>query len=506
VTTSRLWTFLGVALPVLGAVLANLQTVDLAYHLRAGGMILDTAAIPRADSFTFTAAGNPWQDQQWGAEVLLAAVYRLAGWSGLVVLRAVLVGAIFGLVFDICRRGHTSRTAGLMTLAAFGLAVVTLALRPQLFGMVLFATTLWLVVQRRDHPRGLWLAVPIAAVWANIHGSFFLGPVVLALAAVEDLVERRSAEARRTLIIGVAAAVATVLNPFGATVWQYVVGISTNAVITTRITEWQPTSIGTPEGFAFFVSVGLIAGLLVVQARGGHSVRAGALPLLWLVPFAAIGAWAVRGLAWWPLVAAATVARFTTAPPGAAPPRQRTDTLTIRRLNAVVVGGLVLGVFALLPVWRSMEPGLGAPVGVVGTAPPGITAALRNLVMPGDRLFAPQPWGSWFEFALPETPVFIDSRIELFTPAVWDDYDAIIDGHTDWRSRLDHWGVTVVVGVAGGPTPLPGRLAADPGWRQVYTDDDGRIFVRSNREAVVSRQIPGPTGCRRVDPDGVRRT
>jgi hypothetical protein len=506
VTTPRLWAFLGVALPVLGAVLANLQTVDLAYHLRAGGMILDTVAIPRADSFTFTAAGIPWQDQQWGAEVLLAAVYRLAGWSGLVVLRAALVAAIFGLVYDICCRGHTSRTAALMTLAAFGLAVVTLALRPQLFGMVLFATTLWLVVRRRDHPRGLWFAVPIAAVWASIHGSFFLGPVILALAAVEDLVERSSAEARRTLIIGVAAAAATVLNPFGTTVWQYVVGISTNAVITTRITEWQPTSIGTPEGFAFFVSVALIAGLLVVQARRGHSVRAGALPLLWLVPFASIGVWAVRGLAWWPLVAAATVSRFTTAPPGAAPPRQRTDTLTIRRVNAVVVGGLVLAVFALLPVWRSMEPGLGAPVGVVGTAPPGITAALRNLVMPGDRLFAPQPWGSWFEFALPETLVFIDSRIELFPTAVWDDYDAIIDGHIDWQARLDHWEVSVVVGVAGGPTPLPDRLVADPGWHQVYADDDGRIFVRSNREAVVSRQIPGPTGCRRVDPDGVRRT
>ena len=37
-------------------------------------------------------AGPPWIDQQWGAQVILAAVYRLAGWTGLVLLRARLVG------------------------------------------------------------------------------------------------------------------------------------------------------------------------------------------------------------------------------------------------------------------------------------------------------------------------------------------------------------------------------------------------------------------------------
>ena len=81
---------------------------------------------------------------------------------------------------------------------------------------------------------------------------------------------------------------------------------------------------------------------------------------------------------------------------------------------------------ALLPVWRPLDPALGAPQGVVGLAPPGITAALRGLARPGDRLFDPQPWGSWFEFALPTLPVAIDSRIELFPTSVWDTYDSIV--------------------------------------------------------------------------------
>ena len=56
--------------------------------------------------------------------------------------------------------------------------------------------------------------------------------------------------------------------------------------------------------------------------------------------------------------------------------------------------------------------------------PGGITAALATTVRSGDRLYHPQPWGSWFEFALPQVTVAVDSRFELFPDAVWADYDA----------------------------------------------------------------------------------
>src|SRR6476469_872361 len=96
---TRLWLFLAVGLPVLAAVLAQPSTVDLAYQLRAGNEILAARALPTVDTWTFTAAGQPWVDQQWGAQVILAAVYNVGGWTGLVLLRAVLVGIIFGCVY-----------------------------------------------------------------------------------------------------------------------------------------------------------------------------------------------------------------------------------------------------------------------------------------------------------------------------------------------------------------------------------------------------------------------
>ena len=47
---ANLWRVLAVALPALGALIANLPSVDLTYHLRAGEEILTTGSIPTTDT------------------------------------------------------------------------------------------------------------------------------------------------------------------------------------------------------------------------------------------------------------------------------------------------------------------------------------------------------------------------------------------------------------------------------------------------------------------------
>src|ERR671938_449491 len=72
--------FAAVALPVVVSLRLSLATVDLAYLIRAGGFMLDHHALLRTDLFTFTMDGRPWLNQQWGAEIALASVYRAGGW------------------------------------------------------------------------------------------------------------------------------------------------------------------------------------------------------------------------------------------------------------------------------------------------------------------------------------------------------------------------------------------------------------------------------------------
>ena len=88
----RLWLALAILLPALAATIAPMSTVDLAYQVRAGELMLGSLAVLRTDPFTFTVFGEPWLNQQWGAGVLFAAVHGLAGWGGLVILRVVAGG------------------------------------------------------------------------------------------------------------------------------------------------------------------------------------------------------------------------------------------------------------------------------------------------------------------------------------------------------------------------------------------------------------------------------
>ena len=180
-----------------------------------------------------------------------------------------------------------------MTLGAFAVAAPALALRPQLLGMACFAILLVLVSDRRRHPAGLWAIPILVLVWANLHGSFFLAPVVLGLAWLEDVAEHW-AGAHRTLLIALVSVATACVTPFGPAVWGYAVGLSTNPEVANRITEWQPTTIRDGTGVLFFLS---LAAVVTLMARSGRAVPW--TTLAWIGVFAAIGLYAQRGLAWW---------------------------------------------------------------------------------------------------------------------------------------------------------------------------------------------------------------
>jgi hypothetical protein len=469
-TLADLWQVVAVVLPAIGALLASLPAVDLAYHLRAGGEFLDTGRITTVDTYTFTVAGEAWFNQQWVAQAVLALVHRLTGWEGLAVLRAVLVGAIFALVLWAARRsGATPRQAALLTLAAFTVSIGALALRPQLFGLLLFAAAVALVADRRRHPGRLWLLVPLTALWANVHGSFFLGPAIAGIAWLEDLHDRDPG-ARRSFAIGILATVATLANPYFLGVWGYALGLSTSPLIANSITEWQPTSIRTPLGALFFASALAIVVLLARRSRVTPWPT-----LLWLGALFALGVYAQRGMAWWPIAAVVAAAGLIEHPAVESVRVERR-----RRLNDVLAGMLVVALLALLPWWKAPDAETGR-AGLVSYAPSALTTELRALAGPDDRLLAPQPWGSWLEHAVPGLPVFVDSRFELFGEDVWDEYVGLVNLREGWQDLLDRRGVTVVVIDPERTAELGEGLAVEPGWRRAYVDDLGSIFVRADR-------------------------
>jgi hypothetical protein len=110
-------------------------------------------------------------------------------------------------------------------------------------------------------------------------------------------------------------------------------------------------------------------------------------------------------------------------------------------------------------------------------APLGVTAALARDAGTGARVFDGW-WGSWFEYALPDIPMFVDARAEIFPTSVWDDYFTISLARPGWAEALERWRIDVVVATPDHQAPLIASLATDAAWRETYRDAEGVIFVR----------------------------
>jgi hypothetical protein len=492
-TFPQLWVALAILLPVLAALLATMSTVDLAYNVRAGDLILDQGAVLRTDPFAFTTGGGAWLDQQWGTQVLLALGDRLGGWAGLAILRAGLVAVLIGLVFVACRRsGVGLRVAAWLALGSFVLAAAAMGMRPQLLGMVLFAATLAILAgrSRRTGRAGwqIWLIPVLVVPWASIHGSFIFAPLAVGAAWLEDLLSGRPG-ANGLLAVAVVSALASLLNPFGIGVWSYAIGLTTNPTIRRLISEWQPTAPLSANGILLYGSMIVFGVLIVRRLRATRSPAAGGQgalwrhvgpTLLWLLFLGIVAASAERGIAWWALAAPVAVAgllgrsRSDQPSPGAVVPARPERA---SGLNGAIVVVLALCGIVLLPIWRG-GTALEGPPGLLTDAPAGISAALAGRVTPADRVWNAQRWGSWLEFALPGVPLAVDSRIEVIPTAAWDDHIALSDGAADWQAILDRWKVTVVVASRQEQAGLIPLLQASPAWTQVYQDADGLIFVR----------------------------
>ncbi|MCP4006536.1 MAG: tetratricopeptide repeat protein [bacterium] len=143
---------------------------DLWYHLNAGRFIVQNGALPRSAFFSFLEPSPHWLDYYWLSQVLFNAVHALAGYPGLIALRALVLLGTLGLSLALLRcgraRGGLASGAFIFTLVALFLIPRFNAIRPHDFSYLMIALCLFLLETRRQ----LWL-LPIASlVWVNLHG------------------------------------------------------------------------------------------------------------------------------------------------------------------------------------------------------------------------------------------------------------------------------------------------------------------------------------------------
>jgi hypothetical protein len=171
--------------------LESLKNENTWLQMQAGNWILAHHAIPHSGIFS-QSSDLPWSDPNWALQLTLAGLYRLIGIRTLpvamMVLRLLFVLAMFLLARG--RRGNFWLAAGIALWAQA--AMLSASTTPfALLSSVLLTAELVLLLESRDSGQGrLLYGVPLLIlVWANFDWHFVFGIAVLLLFCVVSTVE-----------------------------------------------------------------------------------------------------------------------------------------------------------------------------------------------------------------------------------------------------------------------------------------------------------------------------
>ena len=159
---------------------------DTGWHVRNGETILETAAAPRVDNFSYTREGRPWFAWEWLSDALLGGAYRIGGLTGVALLAAVAIAlTVWGAArLSLSLGGNLFFTAAAMVLL-LGVTSIHWLARPHVFSWLLSLLFLSIAEHERRKPNRFLYALPLlACLWANLHGSFLLGPAILFIYAI----------------------------------------------------------------------------------------------------------------------------------------------------------------------------------------------------------------------------------------------------------------------------------------------------------------------------------
>ena len=229
-------------------------TDDLWWHLAWGESFAREGPWLSDDPLLFTAP-RPAATASWLADVALAGVLGSAGFAGLRIAHVAIVAAILALAALELRRESDSRPLACAALIAFVtlFAYRAFQLRPELATPLATLVLYRLALRPRDGPTPAAIAAcaAVMALWANLHGAFLLGPVLvvaamLGVAAAPIIAGRRAAPLERRRIarlagLLVAGGVATLANPAGFEQYlaYFVAGAETPSLAFVA-DEWRP--------------------------------------------------------------------------------------------------------------------------------------------------------------------------------------------------------------------------------------------------------------------------
>ncbi|MDQ6932007.1 MAG: hypothetical protein M3160_02390 [Candidatus Eremiobacteraeota bacterium] len=426
---------------------------DIFWQRWLGSVILATREVPRAlgDEVT-SAVGSPWVAHEW----LFSVAYAWLQMHGLGVIAVVgLAACVMGVLILTALRTLDLGASITSTIAAMVITTLTmmsgLGIRVQIVSWLFVTIFLKLLPQKRVR----WILIILTVVWANLHASVVIAPIIIGAYGVGRTLDHRR-EGLPLALLTILTAAATLATPFGYVLPTYAFSILSNSLIHQLTTEWQAPSV-----WALLIGLLCIIPIaLIPRDRIGSGERLVVLLLFLMM------ADAVRNM---PLFF------IGAAPLAAAALPFRSRVLVAESANAVAFGLFVsVGTFVTILLTVHAFGKASAPL------PTFAAQYITNL--PDTRVFCNDFAWCGMVVGHPGVRVFLDGRADPFPRSVWADYKTIRFEST-WNSALRRNGLnTVLVARTDG---LTRRLSTSALWVRVYSDRYYEVY----RSAMCQRKL-----------------
>lgn len=428
-----------------------------------GGREIVRHGLPHHETLTLWGHGHAWIDQQWLAQLTLYALYLLGGLAFLAVVHAVLTTIAYGAAVVGARRlGGSTRSVLFFLPVCFWLLIgSTWQVRTQTLTYLPFVVLVWLLAADARRPsRRVYLALPLVALWANLHGSAVLAAGLVVLRGVACAFGSRRLRLRAALLALAPALLLT--SPYGLSLVGYYRDTLFNSAFGSMLNEWQPPAWGlmTAPFFALLVVVAWLAG----RARG----RIVVFDALALAFTGIAGLAATRNLGWFALTALLLAPALVTGSHERSEraPRANAVLATVSTGTLVVLLGATL---ARPPSWFEERYPTGAADAVARAA----------AADPGARIYADVAYGDWLLWLHPELAgrISYDARFELLRrKQILAAYNFNVPVGTPWRQATEGYRLLVLDGAVSA-VPIH-SFEREPGARVLFSGSNAVVIAR----------------------------
>jgi putative effector of murein hydrolase LrgA (UPF0299 family) len=448
-----------------------LEHYDLGWHLAAGDLIRDRGNIPFQDPWSFTLGDKQWYNLSWLWDVIASVLFQYTNFSGLTLFVVACGAVIVGYLTSICLSSGASATAVCISVFSACLLYPSFATPPNIYlaASPNTATMLFCVIFYGEClKRTRWFLLPVIMVlWANLHGGFVLGFLIIGIFCGAALLRRDWVNFKIYSFAGAGCLVAICINPLGWHIYDGVVA-TLGHFVQAYITEWLSyfQNITMPGSIPGVVYILIFVGF-ELRYRGSSPVPLESRLLSWLFLF--LGLYQFRYMSFFFLFSTVALALHI-------------DRLLPKQLNnfevqkSLLAAG-IFGACALPMTFMQIKPALELPQMLSEQ-----DALYLQTHFSHARLLNHWNVGGLLIFRTQgAVPVFVDGRAATAYPDdLLRDYFKLVEleiSETAWDTVLEKYQIDTVLWVKA-HEQLRRFLVDKRGWKEEYAGVYESIYVK----------------------------